>query len=120
MNGILNIDKPQGPTSHDVVAMARKILKEKRIGHTGTLDPFATGVMVLMVGQATRLARFLNTDEKEYEALIRFGYGTDTGDLTGRPIDLANFRSNTEELSRLTVSRNLADAANVFGEEGRR
>lgn len=85
LDGILIIDKPAGMTSHDVVNRARKILKEKRIGHTGTLDPFATGVLVLLVGRATRLAQFLNSDVKEYEATVRFGFETDTGDLTGKP-----------------------------------
>jgi len=85
MDGILIIDKPAGITSHDVVARARRILKTKRVGHTGTLDPFATGVMVILVGKATRLAQFLDKDEKEYEADIRFGFETDTGDLTGSP-----------------------------------
>jgi tRNA pseudouridine55 synthase len=83
MDGILIIDKPAGMTSHDVVAKGRRILKTKRIGHTGTLDPFATGVMVLLIGKATRLAQFLDKDAKEYDALVRFGYETDTGDLTG-------------------------------------
>jgi tRNA pseudouridine55 synthase len=85
VDGILIIDKPAGLTSHDVVARARRILKEKRIGHTGTLDPFATGVLVLLVGRATRLAQFLSGAEKEYEAIIRFGFTTDTGDATGTP-----------------------------------
>ena len=84
MNGILIIDKPAGITSHDVVSRVRRILKTKRVGHTGTLDPFATGVMVILVGQATRLAQFLDKDEKEYEAIVRFGFETDTGDKTGR------------------------------------
>jgi tRNA pseudouridine55 synthase len=83
MDGILIIDKPEGWTSHDVVARARRILREKRVGHTGTLDPFATGVLVLLVGRATRLAQFLVGAEKEYAATIRLGYATDTGDLTG-------------------------------------
>jgi tRNA pseudouridine55 synthase len=83
MDGIVIIDKPEGWTSHDVVARARRVLREKRVGHTGTLDPFATGVLVLLVGRATRLAQFLSGAEKEYEATIRFGYATDTGDLTG-------------------------------------
>lgn len=83
MDGILIIDKPDGWTSHDVVARARRLLREKRIGHTGTLDPFATGVLVLLLGRATRLAQFLSGAEKEYEATIRLGYDTDTGDLTG-------------------------------------
>jgi tRNA pseudouridine55 synthase len=83
MDGILIVDKPAGWTSHDVVARVRRLLKEKRVGHTGTLDPFATGVLVLLVGRATRLAQFLAGAEKEYEATIRLGYSTTTGDLTG-------------------------------------
>lgn len=85
MDGVLPIDKPAGWTSHDVVARARRLLGERRVGHTGTLDPFATGVLVLLVGRATRLAQFLAGAEKEYEAVIRLGYATDTGDLTGTP-----------------------------------
>lgn len=85
MNGLLIIDKPAGITSHDVVARVRRILKTKRVGHTGTLDPFATGVMVILVGQATRLAQFLDKDAKEYVATVKFGFETDTGDRTGTP-----------------------------------
>jgi tRNA pseudouridine55 synthase len=81
--GILIIDKPVDWTSHDVVGKLRKLLRTKRIGHTGTLDPFATGVLVMLVGKATRLAQFLDKDVKEYEAVIQFGFETDTGDLTG-------------------------------------
>src|SRR6266545_4995508 len=83
MDGALIIDKPAGMTSHDVVARVRKIIGERRVGHTGTLDPFATGVLVILVGRATRLAQFLSGAEKEYEAVIRLGYATDTGDVTG-------------------------------------
>jgi tRNA pseudouridine55 synthase len=83
MNGVLIIDKPAGLTSHDVVARVRKTLGERRVGHTGTLDPFATGVLVILVGRATRLAQYLSGAEKEYEAVIRLGFATDTGDLTG-------------------------------------
>jgi tRNA pseudouridine55 synthase len=86
MDGVLIIDKPAGLTSHDVVARVRRILGERRVGHTGTLDPFATGVLVVLVGGATRLAQFLSGAEKEYEGVIRLGYATDTGDLTGTPI----------------------------------
>jgi len=86
MDGILIIDKPTGLTSHDVVARLRRLLHERRMGHTGTLDPFATGVLVILLGRATRLAQFLSGAEKEYQAVIRLGYGTDTGDLTGKPI----------------------------------
>jgi tRNA pseudouridine55 synthase len=86
MDGVLIIDKPAGLTSHDVIARVRKIINERRVGHTGTLDPFATGVLVVLVGRATRLAQFLSGAEKEYEAVIRLGYATDTGDVTGRPL----------------------------------
>jgi tRNA pseudouridine55 synthase len=86
MDGVLIIDKPAGITSHDVVAQVRHILKVPRIGHTGTLDPFATGVLAILVGRATRLAQFLSGLEKEYEAVIRLGYATDTGDVTGKPV----------------------------------
>lgn len=87
MDGLLVIDKPPELTSHDVVARVRHVLRERRIGHTGTLDPFATGVLVLLLGKATRLAQFLSGDDKEYDAIIRLGYATDTGDRTGTPID---------------------------------
>ena len=104
MDGILVIDKPAGITSHDVVARVRRVLKTKRVGHTGTLDPFATGVLVVLVGRATRLAQFLDKDEKEYEALVRFGFETDTGDRTGmrsaecgmRNQELADTLANTD------------------------
>ena len=86
MDGVLVIDKPVGRTSHDVVDDIRRILRVRRVGHTGTLDPFATGVLVLLVGRATRLAQFLNGFDKEYEAVIRLGYATETGDITGKPI----------------------------------
>jgi tRNA pseudouridine55 synthase len=83
VDGILIIDKPAGITSHDVVARVRRILRTKRVGHTGTLDPFATGVMVVLIGKATRLAQFLDKDTKEYVAEVQFGSETDTGDLQG-------------------------------------
>lgn len=85
MDGVLIVDKPPKITSHDVILRCRHILETKRIGHTGTLDPFATGVMVILVGRATRLAQFLDRDVKEYEAEVCFGFETDTGDLTGQP-----------------------------------
>jgi tRNA pseudouridine55 synthase len=85
-DGILVIDKPAGCTSHDVVARMRRILGTRRIGHTGTLDPFATGVLVLCINRATRLVQFLIGDEKEYHATMRLGFATDTGDLTGNAL----------------------------------
>ena len=84
MNGVLIVDKPAGPTSHDVVARVRKAIGLDRIGHTGTLDPLATGVLPLVIGRATRLAQFLSGDEKEYEAGIRFGIATQTYDADDR------------------------------------
>lgn len=84
--GVLVVDKPAGPTSHDVVDRVRKILRVKRVGHTGTLDPFATGVLPVCVGKATRLARFLAESEKEYLATVRLGFATTTDDLHGEPL----------------------------------
>ena len=93
-NGIIIVDKPAGPTSHDVVARVRQILHTRRVGHTGTLDPFATGVLIICFGRATRLAQFFLRDEKEYIARMRLGWSTDTGDLTGAqlspPTDVGN------------------------------
>jgi tRNA pseudouridine55 synthase len=83
MDGVLVVDKPQGLTSHDVVAAARRALGETRIGHTGTLDPLATGVLPLAIGRATRLVRFLAASDKDYHATIRFGITTDSYDVTG-------------------------------------
>jgi tRNA pseudouridine55 synthase len=86
MDGLLVIDKPVGPTSHDVVARVRRILGERRIGHTGTLDPLASGVLPLVVGRATRLARFLSAVDKTYEAEVTLGIVTDSGDREGRAL----------------------------------
>ena len=83
MDGVLVIDKPQGLTSHDVVATVRRALGETRIGHTGTLDPLATGILPLAIGRATRLVRFLTASDKDYEATIRFGATTDSYDAAG-------------------------------------
>jgi len=85
MDGLLVVDKPAGLTSHDVVARTRRALRERRIGHTGTLDPLATGVLPLVLGRATRLARFLTAAEKVYDATIRLGFSTETYDAEGAP-----------------------------------
>ena len=82
-SGVLIVDKPPGPTSHDVVAVVRRRFAGAKVGHTGTLDPFATGVLPIVIGRATRLARYLSGPEKEYDALIRLGRSTDTHDSTG-------------------------------------
>jgi len=83
LNGVLPVDKPVGPTSHDVVAVARRALGERRIGHTGTLDPFASGLLLLCLGPATRLAEYLTGLPKSYAAVMRLGSVTDTDDLDG-------------------------------------
>src|SRR5262245_48463766 len=85
LDGLLIVDKPVGPTSHDVVSRVRRVLRERRIGHTGTLDPLASGVLLLVVGRATRLAQFMTAEAKQYEASIRLGFATDTYDALGLP-----------------------------------
>src|SRR5205823_11655546 len=85
MNGVLIIDKPAGLTSHDVVSRVRRILGQKSVGHLGTLDPLATGVLPLVTGNLTRLAQFYLKSEKVYEGTIRFGFATDTYDAEGQP-----------------------------------
>lgn len=97
MDGILLIDKPEGLTSHDVVFKARKILGTKKIGHTGTLDPLATGLLVLMVGKATKLARYFSEHDKEYEAEILLGIETNTDDVTGDIINNADATKLSEK-----------------------
>jgi tRNA pseudouridine55 synthase len=86
MDGILLVDKPAGPTSHDVVRRIRRASGERRIGHTGTLDPRATGLLPLVLGRATRLASRLTAQRKTYEAVIRLGFSTDTDDADGQPL----------------------------------
>ncbi len=85
-SGLLLVDKPAGPTSHDVVQVARRALRETRVGHTGTLDPAATGLLVLCVGKATRLQGYLLAWDKEYEGEIRLGFATTTYDAEGEPL----------------------------------
>src|SRR3982074_3080113 len=111
MDGLLIIDKPPGITSHDVVAQVRHILHERRVGHTGTLDPFATGVLAILVGRATRLAQFLSGVEKEYEAVIRLGYATDTGDVTGKRLEEPNGALTAETQSTQSLRREDIESA---------
>jgi tRNA pseudouridine55 synthase len=84
-DGVVVVNKPEGWTSHDVVGKMRGIAGTRRVGHLGTLDPIATGVLPLMIGQATRLARFWDGSEKGYEAVVRFGFATSTYDRAGEP-----------------------------------
>ncbi|MGH9383551.1 MAG: tRNA pseudouridine(55) synthase TruB [Vicinamibacterales bacterium] len=97
-DGVLVIDKSEGPTSHDVVSVARRALRLSRIGHTGTLDPLATGVLPLVIGRATRLAQYLSADDKEYDATIRFGIATDTYDRRGTVVTTSDRRPSRGEL----------------------
>ena len=90
VEGLLLVDKPAGMTSHDVVQHVRRIFGERSIGHLGTLDPFATGLLILLLGRATRLATFIDTEPKVYEATIKFGSETDTDDATGTVIRTAS------------------------------
>jgi tRNA pseudouridine55 synthase len=86
IDALVLVDKPAGITSHDVVSVARRALGERRIGHAGTLDPFATGLLVLLTGRATRVLPYVDGDPKEYDATIRWGAETDTDDSTGRVV----------------------------------
>ena len=103
MNGVLIIDKPAGLTSHDVVNRVRRILGQRSIGHLGTLDPMATGVLPLVTGSFTRLAHFYVSSEKTYEGVIRFGFSTDTYDAEGEP---------TSEPRSVNLSREELEAQN--------
>ncbi len=85
-DGVVVLDKPTGPTSHDVVNVVRRVLRTRRVGHTGTLDPMATGVLPVCVGQATRLAQFYVESDKAYRAEARLGFATSTDDLSGEPM----------------------------------
>ena len=97
-DGILIIDKPQDFTSHDVVAKIRKIIGTKKVGHTGTLDPMATGVLVVCVGAATKLVEHFTCKDKVYEAKVKLGIKTDTADITGNVIEECNVNEIDEKL----------------------
>jgi tRNA pseudouridine55 synthase len=102
LSGVLILDKPAGLTSHDVVAQVRRFLRIRRVGHFGTLDPFATGVLPLSVGKATRFAQFYLKSRKAYEGAIRFGFSTDTYDATGeRASELEGARPASDEVEKM-------------------
>lgn len=107
LDGILIINKPKGITSHDVVAKCRKILKTKKVGHTGTLDPLATGVLVVCVGKATKLVEFLTCDDKIYDVEMKLGIQTDTGDITGNIISTQTISelTNVEEIIKSFIGK---------------
>lgn len=103
MNGVIIVDKPAGWTSHDVVNRMRRILGQRSVGHLGTLDPLATGLLPLVTGSLTRLAQFYTTSEKKYEGVIRFGFATDTydadGEATGEPHPVTLALDQLQQLS---------------------
>jgi tRNA pseudouridine55 synthase len=102
---VVLVDKPAGLTSHDVVQRVRRVLGTRAVGHTGTLDPFATGLLVVLVGRATRLARFVEAQPKTYLATARLGVATDTDDLTGAPVgEPADTAGVTEESVRRALA----------------
>lgn len=105
MTGVAVLDKPEGMTSHDVVARLRRILGERRIGHGGTLDPIATGVLPILVGRATRASDLIASADKEYVAGLRLGVTTDTMDITGKVINTAPAAGQAELLSALNNFR---------------
>ena len=124
MDGLLVVDKPVGPTSHDVVARVRRLLRERRVGHTGTLDPMASGVLPLVIGRATRLARFLSAGDKQLRGRRAPRHATDTYDAMGSAMGTAypaRCQTPSGSTGRSSLSRHVpAAAAGVLGEEDRR
>ncbi len=109
MDGVLNVCKPAGPTSHDVVNSVRRIFSQKRVGHAGTLDPMATGVLVICLGKATRIVEYLTATRKQYRAVLTLGVTTDTQDSTGN-------RISEQDASNLTIDEIRTAAATFLGE----
>jgi tRNA pseudouridine55 synthase len=113
MDGILIVDKPKEFTSHDVVNIARKALNTKRIGHIGTLDPNATGVLVLCVGRATKLVKYFESHSKKYIAQIQLGVQTDTDDLTGKIIETSDTSNITEAMIKEELNKFLGTTEQI-------
>ena len=104
MNGVLILNKPSGMTSFDCVAKARKIFKTRKVGHAGTLDPMATGVLPILVGNAVKAEQFLHETNKLYRAKMLFGYSTDTGDVTGKTVSKTDIIPVFEEVKKAAHS----------------
>lgn len=111
LNGVIPIDKPRGMTSHDVVFRMRKILKMKKVGHTGTLDPEVTGVLPICAGEATKLTEYMQTKHKSYQARVTLGYSTDTEDQTGKVLEESALSHITEEMIKSAVNSFIGDYA---------
>lgn len=99
LSGVLLLDKPAGPTSHDMVGLVRRLYGTRRVGHTGTLDPLATGLLVVLVGRAAKAAEYLVSDEKHYTATLRLGMTTDTGDVTGEVLTHTDILPDATEVA---------------------
>lgn len=113
LNGLLIIDKPRGMTSHDVVDVVRRMLKIQKVGHAGTLDPLATGVLVILIGKATRLFdKFMNFD-KTYEAVLTLGSTTTTGDSCGKIVELFPYDKITEGMAKEVIESFLGKISQV-------
>lgn len=112
MNGILIFDKPAGITSHDVVAKVRRTLKQKKVGHTGTLDPFATGVLPVAIGEATKIIPYLDESIKEYRAVMQLGISTDTQDYTGKVLR----QKDTDHISAGLIQETLRSFVGVISQ----
>ncbi len=113
MNGISVINKPKGITSHDVVSAIRKKINVKRVGHAGTLDPMATGVLVILIGNATKLATTFIQDDKEYMATLFLGKSTDTQDSTGRIIEEKPLNGINKETVKKTLNSFLGEITQI-------
>ncbi|MFD0959528.1 tRNA pseudouridine(55) synthase TruB [Paenibacillus chungangensis] len=113
MDGVLAVWKPEGWTSHDVVAKVRRILKMKRIGHTGTLDPMVTGVLPLCLGRATRMVEYIQERSKTYEAILRLGVATDTEDMTGNVLEEKQVSGLTEVKVREVLQQFLGEVEQI-------
>jgi tRNA pseudouridine55 synthase len=110
LNGVLPVDKPEGPTSHDVVSRVRRALGTRRVGHTGTLDPFASGLLLICVGGATRLSEYLTALRKRYVATMRLGLATDTDDHTGEMIFQSDdWRALTKDAVRAALQAQVGE-----------
>ena len=119
--GILNINKPQNMTSHDVVSVMRRTLGIKKIGHTGTLDPMATGVLPICIGRSTRIMEYLDLDMKQYRCTMVLGVVTDTQDVWGQTLErFPSRRGESQSRLRRVSRRHRPEAADVFGAEGER
>jgi tRNA pseudouridine55 synthase len=112
-NGLLLIDKPQGVTSHDVVGHVRRVLNEQRVGHAGTLDPMATGLLILGVGSSTRLLRFAQSEIKRYEGVVTFGVRTDSLDADGAVVETAPVPDLSSEMVTVAITGLLGEQEQV-------